>query len=37
MKCKQTLKKENVQKGLKLVNRMEFSRLNFTAEKDWDQ
>ena len=25
------------QKGLKLVNRMEFSRLNFTAEKDWDQ
>ena len=25
------------QKGLKLVNRMEFSRINFTAEKDWDQ
>ena len=24
-------------KGLKLVNRMEFSRINFTAEKDWDQ
>jgi hypothetical protein len=25
------------QKGLKLVNRMEFSRINFTAEKEWDQ
>ena len=24
-------------KGLKLVNRMEFSRINFTAEKEWDQ
>ena len=24
-------------KGLKLVNRMEFSRINFTADKNWDQ
>jgi hypothetical protein len=24
-------------KGLKLVNRMEFSRINFNADKDWDQ
>ena len=27
----------NQEKGLKLVNRLEFSRANFTVDKNWDQ